>query len=220
MVRIHVPKFAINILEYLPTFLFRIKCVLIMVVQNAFLVNLVQHNEVMLQCFCVVCRPLRLQQIEDRAMNRQDLYDQLMNFLPDKCSTDLDKLFGDTIDLIVYGKVYKETCLRGTGYRYFKAWAKLQAQFADFPEKEFNTLCHKVNECCWVFENWEKIVANLTDQRMSEIDARRLTVPQLYQAKSIDWCLQLNDTLRRKGKRIDEPMYSPEKFDNIFQSII
>ena len=92
---------------------------------------------------------------------------------------------------------------------------KLGPQFAAFPGKEFDTLCHKVNECCW-----EKIVANLTDQRMSEIDARRLTVPQLYQAKSIDWCLQLNDTLRRKGKRIGEPMYPPEKFDNIFQIII
>ena len=50
---------------------------------------------------------------------------------------------------------------------------------------------------------------------MSKIDARRLTVPQLYQAKNIDWCLQLNDTLRRKGKRTDELMYPPEKFDNI-----
>ena len=86
-----------------------------MAVQNAFLVHLVQHNAVTLNCFCSrVCRPLRLQQIEERGMTRQALYDQLMNFLPDKVNTDLDKLFRDTINLIVCGKAYKEACVRGT----------------------------------------------------------------------------------------------------------
>ena len=60
----------------------------------------------MLNCFCGVCRPLRLQ-VEDRAMTRQELHYQVINFLLDKLSTDLDKLFGDTIDLIVYGEAYK-----------------------------------------------------------------------------------------------------------------
>ena len=70
------------------------------------------------------------------------------------------------------------------------------------------------------FDNWDRIVNNLTDERVSAIDARRLSLGELYLAKNIDWCLSLNDQLRRKEKRVAEPLWPKEKFDNIFQNII
>ena len=173
-------------------------------------------------CFCQVCRPLRLQRIENDAMTRGELHDRFVNVLPNKIDTDLDKCFADTLELIACGKAYKEACLHGTTYKYFKAWAKRQPQFDEnvFPKKEFDAFCHKVNECAWVFENWEKIVANLTDNRMIEVDVRRLSVSQLFKAQRIDWCIQLNDILRRKTKPKGDPMYPLQKFDDIFQNVI
>ena len=189
-------------------------------VPNQVLLNLVQHNTIMLNWFCGVCRPLRLQQVEGMVLTQLALYNEFVNHLPDKRNQALSKVFNNTLDTIVYGKVFRETCLRGTNYKYFKSWAKHEQPYSDFSDKEFNTLCRQVNECCCVFEKWEQIVKNLTDQRITEIDARSLSVSQLYKAKNIDWCLQLNDTLRSNSKKNGDPLYSPGKFNNIFQHIV
>ena len=189
-------------------------------VPNEILVNTVQHNVVMYNCFCAVCRPLRLRQVKGLVMTRIALYNEFMNHLPDRRNTVLGEVFNNTLDTIVYGKVYKDTCLCGTNYTYFKAWAKHEHPYSNFSDKEFNKLCRQVNECCCVFDKWEQIVLNLTDQRITEIDVRSLSVSQLYQAKNIDWCLQLNDTLRCKSKKRDDPLYPPDKFNNIFQHIV
>ena len=200
---------------------FILTCGVNMVIPNDFLLNCVQHNRLMKYCFCALCRRLRLEKIDNDAMTRGELYNRFMNILPNKIDVDLNKCFADTLDVITSGKAYKDACLRGTVYKYFKPWAKHEPRFADLPEKEFNLLCHKVNECSWIFDNWDKITANLMDYRMTEIDARRLSVSQLYKTKSIDWCLQFNDTLRRKSKRTgDEPLYPSQKFDDIFQNIV
>ena len=61
------------------------------------------------------------------------------------------------------------------------------------------------------------IVNSLTDERVSAIDARRLSLEQMYLAKNIDWCLSLNDQLHRKEKRVAEPLWPNEKFDNFWQ---
>ena len=194
-----------------------------MVGPNDFLVNPLQHNQLMKYCFCANCRRLRLEKIDDDAMTRGELYNRFVTVFPNKIDVDLNKCFGDTLEVITSGKAYKAACIDGTVYTYFRSWAKQEPQFADLRRrgKEFDSFCHKVNESSWIFDNWDKITANLMDFRMTEIDARRLSVTQLYKAKSIDWCLQLNDTLRRKTKRTGEdPLYPPEKFDDIFQHII
>ena len=192
-----------------------------MALQNGFLVNLIQHDQVMVHCFCDLCRRLRLQKVNNDALTRGQMYFRLINILPHRINEDLNKCFADTLDVITCGKAYKDKCLGGTVFTYFKPWAKREPQFADYPEKDFDSLCHKVNECSWIFDNWDKITANLMDPRMPDVDARRLSVSQLYKAKSIDWCVQLNDTLRRKTKRTgDNPLYDSQKFADIFQNII
>ena len=75
---------------------------------NDILINLVQHNRIMRYCFCQVCRPLRLQRIENDATTRGEVYDRFINVLPIKIDTDLDKCFGYTLELIACGKAYKE----------------------------------------------------------------------------------------------------------------
>ena len=63
--------------------------------------------------------------------------------------------------------------------------AKHEPQLSVLPDKEFDVFCQRVNEASWVFDNWDKIVTNLTDERVFAIDARRLSMGQLYLAKNI-----------------------------------
>lgn len=190
----------------------------IAVVQNKFLLNLVEHNEIVGNCFCSECRQRRVGIVRNRPNNR--LYELFTNTLPLKEKSCLDKLFTSTINQIVVGKVYKEASLENSGYRYFKSWAKNEAAFAHLSPKELTRFCEKVNEAFSVFHNWDTIVRNLTDSRMYEIDARRFSVRQFYLAKSIDWCLNYNEMVRKKNKRSDEPLYPEEKYDAIFQNIV
>ena len=191
-----------------------------MVIPNVFLINLTEHNAVIGNCFCQVCRRSRLTELVGRNLTQGQMYLEFKHLLPHKEDKCLDKVFANTINIVVSGKAYKDKCLEGSGYAYFRSWAKHEPQLSALPVKEVNLLCHRVNEATWVYDNWDKIVSNLTDERVFAIDARRLSLSQLYLAKNIDWCLSLNDRLRRKGKRAGEPLWTKEKFDDIFQNII
>ena len=195
-----------------------------MPIPNDFLVTLQQHRNIMKTCFCDNCRRLRVQRLEEEGLTKEEIFYRFSSVIPTNLDADLFKCFADTLDIIATGKMFKDCCLNGTVYSYFKPWAKQAPMLADLRqrEREFNSFCHKVNECAWIFDNWEKITDNLMDYRMSNVDARRLTVGQLYKAKNMDWCLQLNDTLRRKSKRKtgEEPLYSADKFNDIFQNIV
>ena len=189
-----------------------------MVFPNVFLINLVAHDNIVGNCFCGNCRNQRVLRFS-RYTNAQ-LYELFKNRLPLKGESRLDNYHKIVLDLIVAGKVYKESCLENTGYRYFKSWAKNQVTFAEWNPKDLNKFCADVNEACDVFEHWDQIVRNLTDSRMDEIDARRFSVRYFYLAKSLDWCLNYNEIIRKKTKRRDEPLYPDDKYNAIFQNIL
>lgn len=189
-----------------------------MVVRNDFLVSFAVHNNLLADCFCGNCRHLRV--VRFSRYTNAELYDLFTNKLPEKDDIRLHRYHKNVLDMIAAGKVYKDSCLENTGYRYFKSWAKNQPAFVNWEEKELNKFCGGVNEACDVFDHWDVIVRNLTDSRMDQIDARRFSVRYFYLAKSIDWCLNYNEQLRKKGKRCDEPRYPEDKYNAIFQNIL
>ena len=65
-------------------------------------------------------------------------------------------------------------------------------------------------------------MANLTDPRMSWIDARTFSVNYFYRAASIDWCLSHNENVRPKVKlpAEEELPYNQAKLDEIFTHIV
>ena len=192
-----------------------------MVLQNEFLLNLAAqaHDHVVDGCFCEACRNFRLQQILDFGYTKDQLHNLFTNRLVAKENTRLDRLFKCTLLQIVHGKAYKLTCLENTNYTYFKSWAKTQQDFAHLSEKELNKFCYKGNEACDVFNSWAKIVDNLTDERMDQIDARRFSIRQFYLAKKITWCLEYNESLRIKGMAKNDLPYPEDKFNDILQYI-
>ena len=191
-----------------------------MVFRNEFLLNLTlqAHEQVVDGCFCDRCRNLRLRRILDSGYTQNQLHNLFTNRLVEKENTRLDRLFRCTIEQIVHGMAYKMTCLENTNYRYFKSWAKTQREFFHLSKNELDKFCYKLNETCDVFNSWGKIVDNLTDERMDQIDARRFSIRQFYLAKKIGWCLEYNESLRQKGITKNDLPY-PEENIMIFYGI-
>ena len=83
---------------------------------NIFLLVGMAHNEIVGNCFCSDCRERRIVIVRNHPNNH--LYDLFTNTLPLKERSCLDKLFTNTLNQIVVGKVYKESSLQNSDYRY------------------------------------------------------------------------------------------------------
>ena len=86
--------------------------------------------------------------------------------------------------------------------------------------EEFDRHCQHINEAAYCFENWERIVSNLTDRRIDSVDARSFSVRSFFLASNLDWCLEYNEKLRKKGRSRGDQMYSRDQIDGIFQHIV
>ena len=136
-----------------------------MVIPNTFLWKSGEHNTIIGNCFCDICRRLRMEEFVERNLTEGQMYYEFTHLLPRKESMSLNKVFADTLNIIISGKVYRDTCLQGSGYAYFRSWAKHEPLLSTLPDKQFNVFCHRVNEASWVFDNWDRIVNNLTDEK-------------------------------------------------------
>ena len=182
---------------------------------NDFLSRHVEAN-----CFCSVCIIYRYDIITGIDYSINELQNLFTRELVEEEGVRLDRLYQTTIQFIIYGKAYKESCLRNTGYTYFKSWAKNHPQFAHYSPKNLQKFCDRVKKANTVFDNWEIIVKNLTDIRMTNIDATRFSVGPFCEATNLTWCLNYNENLRSKGKNLGERVYPEDKYQQIFQQIL
>lgn len=105
--------------------------------------------------------------------------------------------------------VDKDSCLNGTDYVQFKSWASLQPVYEEYVhgnkkrQKEFGDRCQLINDCAIVYESWEDIAKNLTDESMTYLKARTFSVNRFRRAKSWVWCVGENERamVRTGGKR-------------------
>ena len=187
-----------------------------MPIPNDFLINLLAHNNVVGNCFCGNCRRLRFDNLHGKSLD--EMYVHLINNLPLRKEQRLDHHHTVVLLQIVYGERYKATALQNSPYKKFGWWAKANLQLSEKDRKHF---CQKVTEASLVFNHWDNIVNNLTNQNMKYIDARTFSVRMFYLANSYAWCVTYNEKLRMKGKVAagEEPYYPPEKIEDIFQHI-
>ena len=184
------------------------------------------HDDEM--CFCNNCRERRYREVTAIGVNRGTdwLQEMCLVHLPLGRERKANTVYKNTLTQIIYGHAYKEACLADTNYKYWKSWAKTQPQFEHLVDgnyrskKTFNDLATDINESSYVYRNWDEIVNNLTDQRLTCIDARTFSVRMFYCARNLDWCLSYNETLRKKGNSNGELPYSQDKVDEIFQHMV
>ena len=153
---------------------------------NLFLAETLHNAE----CFCPPCRQRKVAAIDDK--REASLHRALVDDIPNERQARSCALFEVTKKQILYGKLYKDICMANSHLTYFKCWAKRQPVYQPFingdkaRKQEFDKHCQLVNEAAYCFENWELIVSNLTDRRMTAIDARSFSVAYFAAAGSID----------------------------------
>ena len=176
-------------------------------------------------CFCPTCRSGKLRAITNRS--QASLRRVMITEIPDDRRARCESVFEITKKQILYGKLYKDTCLAATRYQKFKCWAKKQPAYQDFVhgnsarKREFNRHCKLVNDAAFVYEHWEGIVNNLTDERLDSIDARTFSVAYFAKANQLSWCIEYNQKVRNKNPgRPNQQLYTRDDIQGIFRHIV
>lgn len=179
-------------------------------------------------CFCERCRSGKLNLLANKTIQR--LRRDVLTTLPTQKNVKENSVFETTLQEIVNGKEYKDRCLTGTRYSNFGSWAKKQPMYHRFAhsesyarKKEFTDHCAYINDAAICYENWDEIVSNLTDRRMTHINARSFPVENFAHAKSLEWCLSHN--IKCGGKRLDDgqtplDIYNQSDVARIFGKIV
>ena len=131
----------------------------------------------------------------------------------------LNALFQETVQKVVRGEAYRQQCLLGTPYTCFGWWMRSQPRYANLSKGERRRLRTKVNMVHEVFINWEKIAKNLNDEEIDYIDARKLSIEQLYQAINLTWCFEYDEILRGPGNIPETLLYGEDVYRSILEFI-
>jgi len=179
---------------------------------NTFLLGHVEAN-----CFCQRCRHERYDIIVGINYPNNRLRQLFTNDLVMEEEDKLYMLYHTTLEKVLYGKVFMESSLNQEGKKYFRPWAR--RHFPHLTEEKLNEFVENVKRASTVFDKWDTIVENLTDSRLTYIDARRFSVLHFWRARHLNWCLNYNESLRSKGKDQADKPYPEDKYQMIFQHI-
>ena len=170
-------------------------------------------------CFCHVCRQQKVERLLNAGLTNLQLYDHCFVELVQQENVRLHRLFNTTMRRILAGKAYRDQCLEGSGYTKFGWWARQSLQFRHLEPKLRNKFVRKVNEINLVFNSWETIVKNLTDERMKYVDARRFSVNSFYLAIDMSWCLRQNELYRPAGRNKGDPIYPEDMYQDVLKYV-
>ena len=84
-------------------------------------------------------------------------------------------------------------------------------------QKERARVTEKVGHACTVFQEWERIVYNLTNRAITHVGCRTFTIKKFYQARNFSWCLKENDDAIAKTSTNEE--YDGQKLSSIVDYI-
>lgn len=170
-------------------------------------------------CFCEFCRNLRV--VSNSSMELLELYRLFNRTLPGEQNVHLHNYHRGVLEEISAGKTFKNLALADGQYLYLKCWAKNRAPWKDWDKKDLDKFCQKVNIAALVYEKWDVIVSNLTDSRMTEIDARNFSMNMFYEARDITWCLNYNEQMRlRKSDGEKLNLYSEDLYQSVKNHIL
>ena len=188
---------------------------------NFFLVSTQDHsnqNHYAEDCFCEFCRNLRV--VANSGMELAELNRLFSRTLPGEQSVQLHRYHCTVLEQIAAGKTFKNLALANEDYVYLGCWAKNRDPWKSWDEKDRNKFVRNVNIAALVYEKWNIIVSNLTDPRMTEINARNFSMSMFYEARDITWCLNYNEQLRlRKSKGEKLNLYPEDLYQAVKKNI-
>lgn len=172
------------------------------------------------ECFCCVeCRVISANK-ESAENSDLEIFNEYFQVSHRQVDEQLNVLFLKTKRKILLGYTVGKKCLLNTIYTSFGAWLSAHPQHGLMPLKERRDMATKVRHATKVFEDWDRIVHNLTNPAYRYIDARRFSVDQLYRSRNDFWVYKQNKLLGPKERdQTSVPNYSQEKIQTILTFI-
>ena len=184
-------------------------------------------------CFCPTCRGNIKQNLATTKTFHRLCLDITVS-LPNKRRRRCNAVFAETKKQIIEGALFKEIALSDQHnprrYVQFRWWAKTHPWFQYYVrsqdkvrQQEFADFCDHINDCSLVYNNWEKICANLNDPSIKHIDARCWTVEYFAKANNMLFVTEFNIKVsrgKRKRQAVDDPKYDSQDIEDIFQHMV
>ena len=137
---------------------------------------------------------------------------------PSRESQNLDRIFSERLDTATYAKLIR-MAIRNAGYTYTKPY--LKRHMPHLSDDERSTLAESINDAAWIYDNISEIQSNLIQVRRDvEIDIRRLSMTDLYQAKKLSWCYRYAEIMRGKGKKPEHLVYTEEQYNDFVNHVM
>jgi hypothetical protein len=184
---------------------------------NEYLLPRIHNGNHHASCFCTCRRQKVADYLHGGDSTTRELEDAFLSEMDEYRI--LDELFTVTKERIIRGEVFLQHCLRNTEYVSFGAWMNTQERYVNMTDQMKRKIRRNVNTVHSVYTNWETIVENLTDVDILHIDARKLSINQLYQAISPEWCSDHDESLRDPGDVPGELEYGEQKYIQVLISI-
>ena len=182
-------------------------------------------NEFLLGCrhrrgtsFCLQCRQQKVSDVLQQNLSTAQLEIQVLSDAEEYRR--LNHVFEETLCKIIRTEAYRQKCLQNTHYTCFGWWLRSQPQYQNVSDQRKNHLKDQVRFAHTVYMKWETIVENLTDPEITRIDARKLSIEQLYQARREEWCIDYDEFLRGTGNIPEVLFYDENKYEGIIRHIL
>ena len=192
------------------------------------------------KCLCRRCRDHKYstlkdqfptQTAEERRQNIENLREMVTVTIPKRISQANLNVFEEVREQIIYGTLYKDYCLNGSGFVQYKSWAKTVPFYRQFAngtneeQKRFRIHCQLINDCAIVFDNWELIVKNLQNTKIvTDLDSSNFSVNQYWRAMKPAWVIMENERVRFKSRKSDLPpeekLWSTDDINNMATTIL
>ena len=172
-------------------------------------------------CLCSTCQNIRVAALTTNQYSNEELFHRIFGDLDQQEEVRLNRLFSNTMMRLNFGKVYTNSCLYpNTRYSRWGCWARTQPRLARLPDKVFDKMCTHISEINIVFAQWDLIRSNLTDHRMTNIEARKFSIHDFYMARNLAWCVSYNEMHRAPGHHDpDNPEYPEQTLQTIITFI-
>ena len=166
-------------------------------------------------CWCVDCHRQRLERFQDLPLDRLFLKFKLQ---PRRESKALDIVFNETLNAAAYAKLIR-LAINNIGFQYTKPY--LNRYMRHLSDEERKVLAESINDAAWIFDNIATIQENFVQVRKDvDVDIRRLSLSELYQAKNQWFCHWYANMLASKAKKPDELAYTVDDFNIMVETMM
>ena len=144
----------------------------------------------------------------------QGIKNLLLTAMPRRNEEVRNTRFRHTLDTIVAYKSFRLKC-REVGGCSCGVWLRRNTPLN---KRERSRVTEKVGHACYVYDNWDAIVNNLTHRALTDVDCRDFTIRKFYEARNFSWCLKEQ---RQNSGSAERPSDAEEEFDQTkFSNIV